>query len=363
MRIGVNRRRVLGALTAGLFMGPAAASGPVPLTKLTTRQRWTTGNATLNPPAQGDGTIYFCGDKTIGAVRPGAEAPLWVRQHGFDSPSAYRPRLTASLMVTGGRRWIAAYHRTTGERIWHYMARQQTGVPLATDQITCFGDGHEIVALDTLTGEELWRAAGVPDTLASYAPVVAGDMIFAGPGDGRLYAMSASSGAIKWQVDGRANWQYLRQIHVDGDVLVAGTYKEKLYGLAVADGSPLWSFNAGNFINSHHVASGSAYLWSPTGWVYAIDTKTGEVRWRHQTTDYDATAANWASLMAELVTHDGKLYALDMDNVLHVLSLTAGEEIARAAVPARIRHAVLPVASSGLAFPVMGGDLLLTAFT
>ncbi len=66
------------------------------------------------------------------------------------------------------------------------------------------------------------------------------------------------------------------------------SYKEQLYGLDLRDGRERWVFNAGNFINSHHVADGTAYLWSPTGWVYAIDTASGQVRWRHRTTDFSA---------------------------------------------------------------------------
>jgi hypothetical protein len=73
-------------------------------------------------------------------------------------------------------------------------------------------------------------------------------------------------------VERMAEWQYLRQLQVSGEVLVAGGYKEKLYGLDLADGRQRWAFSAGNFINSQHVADGVAYLWSPTGWLYAIDT-------------------------------------------------------------------------------------------
>ncbi|MFZ4539946.1 MAG: PQQ-binding-like beta-propeller repeat protein [Propionivibrio sp.] len=83
--------------------------------------------------------------------------------------------------------------------------------------------------------------------------------------NGVLYALSLADGALKWRLDDSREWQYIRQMYVSGQVLVAGTYTELLYGIAVDSGKILWKFKAGNFINSHHVAGGSAYLWSPTG--------------------------------------------------------------------------------------------------
>lgn len=359
MRIGADRRLFLQTLAAGLLVGPASGWGSGGR-MLAERKRWATGNATLNPPAFADGRIYFCGDMTFGSIAPGGDIPLWVKTYVNGKPAAFRPRTAKRHMICGGRHWIGAFDRETGEQAWRHDAAIQTGVPLVTAETTFFGDGHEIIAVETRTGAMKWRFAGVPDTLASYAPMMSGDTLLAGPGDGRLYALSAVDGSLRWQIDGRSEWQYLRQLHVDGGTLVAGSYKEKLFGIAIEDGTRLWSFNAGNFINSHHVAAGVAYLWSPTGFVYAIDTQSGAVRWRHQTTDYDHSSGNWASLMAELVTHTDGLYALDMDNVLHVLNLTDGSERARARVPGRVRHAVMPLDQSGLAFPLVGGDLMVT---
>ena len=322
--------------------------------------RWETGNATLSPLSAAQGVIHFTGDRSYGAIAPDRAAPLWVRDHALDGGAVFRPRIAGPLVIASGQHWMTAADRATGETVWTYRARTQTGVPLATPDLVCFGDGHEYVALDAATGVERWRAAGVPDTLASYAPAIAGDTVLACSGDGVLRAFRAQDGAALWSVERRAAWQYLRQLHVDGDVLVAGSYTEKLFGLSVHDGAELWTFTAGNFINSHHVADGAAYLWSPTGWVYAVDAQTGAVRWRHRTTGYDGRAGDWASLMAELVTQGGRLYALAMDNILHVLDAASGAETAVAKVPDRIRHAVLPLPGAGVAFPTTRGSVLLT---
>lgn len=351
-------RRALLQLAAGLFAGPAfgARAGETPTLK--TRARLDTGNATLNPPAFGDRRIVYCGDRTAGATDAAGKA-LWRIDLPDGRAAHFRPRLANDLALIGGRGGLVALDPETGETLWRRGAAIQTGVPALAGELACFGDGHEIVAVEARTGKERWRFAGVPDTLGSYAPAIAGDVVLAGPGDGRLYALSAVDGSLLWKADRSAEWQYLRQLHVHEGILVAGSYKEKLFGVSIADGKPLWEFNAGNFINSHHVADGAAYLWSPTGFIYAVDAASGKVRWRHETTDYDETHGNWASLMAELVTADGKLFALAMDDVLHVLSTGDGAEAMRYAVGAKARHAVLPLGENRFAFPLTDGSLLL----
>jgi len=357
-----DRRRFLtgaASVVAGLIARPALSLAAEAAT-LGVLGRWETGNATLSPLSAAGGVIHFAGDNTYGAIAPDRTQLLWLRDHALDGGAVFRPRIAGPLVIACGQRWMTAADRASGETVWTYRARVQIGAPLATDDLVCFGDGHEFVALDAATGVERWRAAGVPDTLASYAPTIAGDTVLACSGDGVLRAFRAQDGAALWTVERRKDWQYLRQLHVDGDVLVAGSYTEKLFGLSVRDGAELWSFNAGNFINSHHVAGGAAYLWSPTGWVYAVDAQTGAVRWRHRTTGYDGKAGDWASVMAELVTQGGRLHVLAMDNILHLLDVESGAELVAAKVPDRIRHAVLPLPGAGVAFPTTRGSVLLT---
>jgi outer membrane protein assembly factor BamB len=98
---------------------------------------------------------------------------------------------------------------------------------------------------------------------------------------------------------------------------------------------------AGNFINSHHVSGQTAFLWSPTGWIFALDVNTGALRWRHRTTAYDGHKDAWASVLAELASDELYLYALDMGHVLHVLDRHTGEERARVAIGPALRPAQL----------------------
>lgn len=299
-----------------------------PAVPLDPQQRWPTGNRRLAPLTCIDECLLYVGERTQGLIDPARPAPLWQLTHTL-SGGLFRPRCDAAaglaLFASAGGLLIRRIE--DGTLLWQCRPQRQFGVPVLAGGAVLLGDGHELVAFNAATGKERWRFAAIADTQISYATVVSGDSVFVGPGDGRLYALALADGRQRWQLDRMAAWQYLRQLQVSGDVLVAGSYKEKLYGIALADGAVRWEFAAGNFINSQHVADGSAYLWSPTGWLYAIDTADGNVRWRQRTTDYRNSADNWASLLAELASVDGRLFALDLAHTLHVLDCASGAEL------------------------------------
>jgi outer membrane protein assembly factor BamB len=353
----LTRRHLLAALATGglwpTFVVSAVTKTP------TVQRRWSSGNSTLVPLSVLDGHILFCGDKTLGRIDPQQATPVWNLPHQLSSPAVYRPRAAGQLLITGGQREIGAWQLDKGTPHWRHQALIQVGTPFVTLERTYVGDGHELLALNNATGAIDWRFAGTPDTLASYAPCVAADSVFFGPGNGLLYALNQADGRLKWKLDDSREWQYIRRMVVTGDVLVAGTYTELLYGIDIHSGKILWKFKAGNFINSHHVAGDTAYLWSPTGWIYAIDVSTGRVRWRHQTSRYGNSAANWGPMMAELVAFEGQLYCLDMNQVLHVLDLTDGKEVLRLAFAHDLRPTVVPLGGFSAAMASTAGEVQL----
>lgn len=361
--MNLTRRRCLQGLCLGLVGAPflARANRPwVPtLGEVRLVRRWATGNQNLAPAALIEGHLLFAGEQTLGLIDPTAETPLWVRPHQLPEGAVFRPRAAAGTAICAGRRELGAWGLESGEPIWRRSALRQLGVPCLDGDVLFLGDGHELLALDLASGDPRWRFAAIADTQISYAPVATDDTVLIGPGDGRLYALDRTNGQTRWVLNRSEDWQYLRQLQVAGNTLVAGGYTEKLYGIDLTSGTLLWSFSAGNFINSHHVAGDTAFLWSPTGWLYAIDIHSGEERWRHRTTGYRGGPHEWASLMAELTSRDGRLYALDLAHVLHVLDQSQGEEIARYVLPAPARPFVLPLTTQEAVVGGNDGDLWL----
>lgn len=358
----IPARRLWLAALAASFVSPHitfAARSPAKAEPLRVARRWATGNARLVPPTLIVGQALVAGDQRLGLFDLDAAAPRWLHEHKLPEGAAFRPRHSNAITVCGGRRELGAWQLADGKPLWRRAAALQIGTPCLHGNTLYFGDGHELIALDLASGHEHWRFAAIEDTQISYAPSATDDTVFVGPGDGRLYALDAANGQPRWTLERMADWQYLRQLHLAGNILIAGSYKEKLHGIDSATGKQLWEFSAGNFINSHHVSDGAAYLWSPTGWLYAIDAASGNVRWRHRTTNYRGDPRNWASLLAELTTHHNRLYALDLGNVLHVLDTSDGREIARLSAPEALAAFVAPAGTRGVLLGTAKGDLLL----
>jgi len=323
------------------------------------QKHWATGNRLLAPLTRQGQKLLFAGDCCLGVIRPHDDQVVWTAKHGFSGEAVFRPRSNGDSVISGGLAELGAWRLRDGKPLWLYKADIQMGVPWVDEQVTYVGDGSTLLALDNLDGTVRWRHASTADTLMYYAPVVAFGTVMSCSGDGVLYALSARNGEELWRLDRSAEWQYLRQLHVTGNTLVAGSYHELLYGIAIDSGKVLWTFGAGNFINSHHVAGNSAYLWSPTGWVYAIDVRNGQVRWRHRTTNYSGSTGQWAPMMAELMTQGEYLFALDMSNVLHILSTETGEEVQRIALSQNLRPTVVPWESGQVLVATADGDVLL----
>ncbi|OAN49480.1 PQQ-binding-like beta-propeller repeat protein [Magnetospirillum moscoviense] len=353
MRLNLGRRRFL---AGGLALWAGAAKASTPRGPLA----WTvdTGNKVLTPAARDGDRLAFAGEARVGLVEGRTGRLLWGRDLTDGDAARFRPRLADGVMLTGAAAAFRAWAAEDGRPLWRAEAERAFGAPLIYKGMVLAGDGHRLVARDLTSGAVRWQFDTHLDTDIHYAPAAAGGTVFVCGGDGVLNAVDLASGRLLWRVDRAKEWQYLRQLHIWNDILVAGAYQEKLHGLDIATGAERWSFYAGNFINSHLVADGSAYLWSPTGWLYAVDAANGAVRWRHRTTDYGKAAGNWAPLMAELVVQGDDLFALDMADVLHVLDVASGRERLRVAVGEKLRPFVVPLGQGLAALGTQDGRLL-----
>lgn len=344
------------ALTPGL-----AGAKEAPAT-LQTTGRWPTGNRRPAPFAVHGDLLLATGDGTAEAWQlplSGKQEPLWRHSLPAGMVSAFRPRTGGDTVVCGGREAIAAWRTTDGKALWTHAGAAELGVPFVDDGHVYVGEGNSLIALDP-AGKTVWRFGTGHGTKVAYAANIFDGTILLAPGDGMLYGLRPSDGKLLWTIDRHEEWQYLRQLHLSGDTLVGGGYHDEVYGLSAKDGSARWKFVAGNFVNSHLVAGDSVYLWSPTGFIYALNAETGNVRWRHRTVEYFKTrTSNWAPMLAELVVDGGSLLCLAMDDVLHVLDRAKGDETLRIKAPERVRPFIIP-RPEGYIFSGLDGAIIAT---
>jgi outer membrane protein assembly factor BamB len=117
-------------------------------------------------------------------------------------------------------------------------------------------------------------------------PTVANDLVYVGVQDGpyagSVYALEASTGAVRWRVHDSMH-AYSAPAVADG-VLYVGSTEGSVAALDARTGTVRWRFQTDGPVGSlPAVANGVVYAAFNDGSVYALNAKTGAQRWRFQT--------------------------------------------------------------------------------
>ena len=272
--VGVLLATAASAPAQGMFRGGPAHTGvyaaKAPRELHGVKWRFATGGAVLSSPVVERGTLYFgSGDGNVYAVDAMTGVQRWMaRTRGaVDSTPAvdqdlvfvlsFDGTLYALEAATGKHRWTFA---TEGER--RFEARGLHG--LAPKNQTFF---------------DAW------DMYLS-SPVAAQGAVYFGSGDGNVYAVEETSGALRWKFTTggvvHASPAY------DAGTIYVGSWDSYLYALDAASGREKWRFKTGEdplmhnqvgFQSSPAVARGIVYVGCRDAHLYAVDAATGKQRW------------------------------------------------------------------------------------
>ena len=282
------------------------------------------------------------------AVAAATGEPLWFSPFGFTSVTA--PAVDADAVYLAG--WgvrnardrtqndasgaVFALDQRTGRERWRFLTPARFG-PVSVGQDTVYVPSDRgLFAIDRATGRKRWQArfspgAGDTATVAGETIVFAGSEVTSGRSG--VFALDAASGALRWRVDlPRAAGARSGSAAANGLVFVSwweapeedsGSGTPTLRAYDLANGDERWVFRANDATDARQVVGGGS-LTSPVvvgdtvlfgvavrapvpgsggnvDGLYAVDTATGEVRWR------TSTATPIRSAPAVL---DGTVYAM-----------------------------------------------------
>jgi outer membrane protein assembly factor BamB len=160
-------------------------------------------------------------------------------------------RLGLRPAVAGDRAYVAghggdvrALELATGREIWRTSTDLElAGGPSAGEGVVVVGSsGGFLVALDAVTGAKRWQVATGGEVLA--APAIAGGLVVVRTVDGRLLALRADDGVEAWNYEQPMPRLTLRGNGapvIDGDMVFAGLDNGKVVALSLAAGELLWS--------------------------------------------------------------------------------------------------------------------------
>jgi outer membrane protein assembly factor BamB len=158
-------------------------------------------------------------------------------------------------------------------------------------------------------------AAGIADRVEA-SPVIGPDgTIYIGADDGRVYAINGATGVIRWAVTVQSEGiDSSAAIGVDGTVYVGAG--ESVVALDPATGAEKWRFATTGDVESSPTIGpdGTLYVGSDDARVYALDSRTGALKWYFtfpDESDTDSSPALGADGTVYIGSDKGTLYALD----------------------------------------------------
>jgi eukaryotic-like serine/threonine-protein kinase len=261
--------------------------------------KFRTGGAIISSPAVSGGTVYFgSSDHNLYAVDVAAGALRWkFPTHG---------RITSSPALAAGRIYFGSYDST-------FYALDAASGTLAWKFTT---GGERRFSGQHLHGAEP-AAEVMPDPFDVFlsSPVVAGDTVFFGSGDGNVYALATTSGALRWKFH-TGNVVHASPAVADGTLYV-GSWDSYFYALDAATGRERWRFKTGEdpkisnqigIQSSAVVADGVVYFGCRDSHLYAVDAASGARRWAFSTGD------SW--VISSPAVRDGRVYFATSDSGL-----------------------------------------------
>jgi alcohol dehydrogenase (cytochrome c) len=248
----------------------------------------------------------------------GRLAPRWIfaypappRAGGRGAPPPAPPTgLQMTPVVVGGVMYISntnecmALDAGSGRRIWRFIhtratsngtdSRVNRGVTVAGDKVFLETNDAHVIAIDRLTGKQVWDAAianPARNYSASSAPLAAGKLVVTGVtggedgANGLVVAFEQGTGKEAWRFQvipkrgdpGAETWQGKELEHGGGPTWFTGSYDPDLDTVYWATGNPSEEYNG------DQRPGDNLY----TDCVLAFDRATGKLKWHYQFTPHD----------------------------------------------------------------------------
>ena len=263
-----------GAQSAMFRNGPehiGVYDGPVPTLDALAWKFKTAGRVISSPLVVGDAVYVGSTDGSLYAVDRANGTQRWK----FDSkgPISSSPAFHNGLVyVSSMDGLIYAVDAASGQSKWTFATKGER-------RFTAPGIHGAIP-----------RTERMPDPFDVFtsSPTVANGVVYIGSGDQNVYALDASTGALRW------TFNTGDVVHaspaVSNGVVVIGSWDRNLYALDAQTGREKWRYTTGNdtviynqigIASSAAIANGAVFVGGRDGKFHSVDFATGKPRWVH----------------------------------------------------------------------------------
>lgn len=321
-------------------------TAPVELTEIVERvdidKRWSrsigdgqgTGLYKINPLLDGDTLYVASADGELAAINADNGRVYWDRS--LELPvSGGVGKHDDSLFLGGADGLVLRLSADDGREIWR---ADVSGEVLAAPQ----GNGDMVVAqtydgkligFDYDTGEQRWvYTSDVPVlTLRGTAtPLIYGDFAVAGFADGKVVAVSLTSGNVVWEAriaipQGRSEIDRIVDVDgtfaVQGAELYAASYQGRVVAMEMRAGRKLWQRNVSS-VSGVSVGFGNVYVADDDGTVTAFLRNGQGIRWQNIELGYRE--------LSRPTPISSYVAVVDFEGYLHLMSQVDGVMVGRA---------------------------------
>ena len=255
------------------------------------------------------------------------------------------------VYVGGGNHLFYALDLATGNEKWLFQTGGRVQGSAAVSNGSIFFESYDsnFYCVDAATGKLKWKfktegerrfaakhlhgaepaAETMPDPFDFYlsSPVVANGLVYFGSGDTNIYALDASTGALKWKFK-TGDVVHASPALANGTLFV-GSWDSYFYALDATTGREKWRFKTGEDPDIHNqqgiqssaaVTDGVVYFGCRDSKFYALDAATGKQLWAF------SNKGSW--VIASPAVSDGKVYFATSDTGLfHALDAKTGAPV------------------------------------
>ena len=235
---------------------------------------------------------------------------------------------------------LQVYFVSHGKLLWQGFSPRYSARSLVFGNNTVFVAEEKVTALNGNTGRKLWEFK--PDANTSLGRATfAGDALYFGTSSHRLYALQAVDGRPLWNVDLGPDWKYpavvrgvtenegrvyaaVEQWRTENGKLASGW----LIALEAKTGKVLWRFSTGEDDQRRGLSSAPVvtsrlvlvcdYL---SNAIVAVDRTTGAPVWRHE------GERGFAGFPEAPIVHQDIVYAASGDTYVYALDLATGRTV------------------------------------
>ena len=262
------------AQTAMFRNGPehlGVYDGPAPTLQTLAWKFKTGGRVISSPLVVGDAVYVGSTDGSLYAINRADGTPRWK----FDSkgPISSSPAFDNGLVfISSLDGLVYAIDAATGQSKWTFATRGER-------RFTAPGIHGAIP-----------RTERMPDPFDVFtsSPTVADGVVYIGSGDQNVYALDATTGALRWTF-ATGDVVHASPAVANG-VVVIGSWDRNLYALDAQTGRERWHYTTGNdtviynqigIASSATIVNGAVFVGGRDGKFHSVDFATGAVRWVH----------------------------------------------------------------------------------